>query len=114
MGAGRSQGAQKLSAESESYLNGMNKATKGDAYLSARGEIDKALKAGAGCNSFTPDTLVLLADGTTKPIKDIKIGDNVIATDPETGQTQAEPVTAVIIEDHQDKASSTSPSPTTP
>lgn len=34
-------------------------------------------------NSFTPDTQVLMADGTTKAIKDIKPGDKVIATDPE-------------------------------
>ncbi|MFD4153695.1 Hint domain-containing protein [Streptomyces hydrogenans] len=39
---------------------------------------------GATCpirNSFTPDTRVLLADGTSKPIKDLKPGDQVMATD---------------------------------
>ncbi|MFG2000930.1 RHS repeat-associated core domain-containing protein [Spirillospora sp. NPDC048911] len=43
-------------------------------------------------NSFTPDTQVLMADGTKKAIKDIEVGDEVIATDPETGQTQSKPV----------------------
>jgi RHS repeat-associated protein len=38
-------------------------------------------------NSFTGDTLVLMADGTTKPIKDVELGDKVMATDPETGKT---------------------------
>jgi len=38
-------------------------------------------------NSFTGETLILMADGTKKPIKDVKLGDRVIATDPETGKT---------------------------
>lgn len=32
--------------------------------------------------SFTPDTPVLLANGNTEPIKDVKVGDKVEATDP--------------------------------
>jgi hypothetical protein len=47
-------------------------------------------------NSFTPDTKVLMADGSTKKIKDVDIGDEVLATDPETGETKAETVTAEI------------------
>ena len=35
-------------------------------------------------NSFSADTLVLLADGTTKRISDIAIGDEVLAADPES------------------------------
>jgi hypothetical protein len=46
-------------------------------------------------HSFDPDTPVLMADGTTKPIKDIEIGDYVLATDPETGRTEAKPVVAL-------------------
>ncbi|WP_325605818.1 polymorphic toxin-type HINT domain-containing protein [Nocardioides sp.] len=44
----------------------------------------------AGCapgNSFTGTTLVLMADGSKKPIKDVRLGDKVMATDPETGET---------------------------
>lgn len=37
-----------------------------------------------------------MADGSTKPIKDVKIGDKVVATDPETGTTETETVTAEI------------------
>jgi RHS repeat-associated protein len=48
------------------------------------------------CNSFTPDTRVLMADGTTKKIEDVDIGDKVVATDPETGETKTETVTAQI------------------
>jgi hypothetical protein len=47
------------------------------------------------CDSFAPATLVLLGDGTTKPIKDVKVGDEVIATDPVTGQTARRRVTAL-------------------
>jgi RHS repeat-associated protein len=49
-----------------------------------------------GCNSFVPGTLVLLSDGTSKPIEQLKLGDKVKATDPETGKTTAEPVVATI------------------
>ncbi|MEU5050435.1 polymorphic toxin-type HINT domain-containing protein [Streptomyces sp. NPDC021096] len=44
-------------------------------------------------HSFLPGTPVLLADGTRRPIEDIRIGDRVVATDPERGQTDARPVT---------------------
>jgi RHS repeat-associated protein len=59
-------------------------------------------KAGSdpGCktagNSFTPGTQVLMADGTTKPIEDIEPGDKVLATNPDTGHTEVETVTATI------------------
>ncbi|MEU8762992.1 ricin-type beta-trefoil lectin domain protein, partial [Streptomyces sp. NPDC048659] len=48
------------------------------------------------CNSFVPGTRVLMADGSTKPIEKVKAGDKVVATDPESGQTRAETVTAEI------------------
>ncbi|THA25095.1 hypothetical protein E4198_10455 [Streptomyces sp. RKND-216] len=48
-------------------------------------------------NSFTPDTRVLMADGSTKPISEVRIGDEVRATDPETGETTVETVTAEIL-----------------
>jgi RHS repeat-associated protein len=47
-------------------------------------------------NSFTPETRVLLADGTTKPIKDIRDGDQVLSTDENTDTTEPETVTAQI------------------
>ncbi|KAB8189125.1 sugar-binding protein [Nonomuraea phyllanthi] len=46
-------------------------------------------------NSFAPDTPVLMADGTREEIEDIEVGDKVLATDPETGETSAEKVTAL-------------------
>jgi RHS repeat-associated protein len=49
------------------------------------------------CNtedSFTPDTRVLLADGRVVPIRDVRVGDVVLATDPVTGRTTPQRVTA--------------------
>ncbi|MFF8775131.1 Hint domain-containing protein, partial [Kitasatospora sp. NPDC015120] len=48
-------------------------------------------------NSFAPDTPVLMADGQHWPIGEVHPGDLVAATDPETGETQAEPVLDVIV-----------------
>ncbi|MGY6651560.1 polymorphic toxin-type HINT domain-containing protein [Amycolatopsis sp. TRM77291] len=47
-------------------------------------------------NSFVPGTAVLLADGTYKPIEQVRLGDQVLATDPVTGLTQARPVINLI------------------
>ncbi|MFD9704137.1 RHS repeat-associated core domain-containing protein [Lentzea sp. NPDC059081] len=58
-------------------------------------------EAGASCpisrnkNSFTGDTPVLMADGSRKPIRDLKVGDLVLATDPTTGKTAAKKITDV-------------------
>jgi hypothetical protein len=46
-------------------------------------------------NSFAPSTEVEMADGSRKPIEDVEVGDKVLATDPETGETQAREVTAL-------------------
>jgi hypothetical protein len=45
------------------------------------------------CNSFDPGTPVLMADGNTKPIKDVKLGDKVKATEPTNGKTASKTVT---------------------
>ncbi|KPI23841.1 protein of unknown function DUF312, partial [Actinobacteria bacterium OK074] len=49
-----------------------------------------------GKSSFVPGTRVLLSDGRTKAIEDVDVGDQVLATDPESGLTRAEPVEATI------------------
>ncbi|MFB7618298.1 RHS repeat-associated core domain-containing protein [Kitasatospora sp. NPDC056181] len=48
-------------------------------------------------NSFPADTLVLMADGSGKPIGEIQPGDFVAAADPQTGETSGNPVTAKIV-----------------
>ncbi len=59
---------------------------------------------GTACtrHSFAPDTKVLMADATVRPIKDINIGDKVTSTDPATGLTVAEPVTMLHINHDND------------
>ncbi|MDT4993167.1 MAG: hypothetical protein QOH97_3059 [Actinoplanes sp.] len=44
------------------------------------------LRGGSRRNSFGADTPVLLANGKTKKMKNIRAGDEVMATDPETGE----------------------------
>ncbi|GGJ60861.1 polymorphic toxin-type HINT domain-containing protein [Streptomyces brasiliensis] len=39
-----------------------------------------------GCNSFTPDTEVLMEDGKTKPIGKVRPGDRVESADPDDGR----------------------------
>jgi hypothetical protein len=62
-------------------------------------KAEDELQAAASCaiNSFKPGTLVLLADGTSRPIEKLKLGDRVAATDPKRGKTKAQPVAATII-----------------
>ncbi|MFJ9826250.1 polymorphic toxin-type HINT domain-containing protein [Streptomyces sp. NPDC101160] len=55
-------------------------------------------KLGPGCkNSFVPGTLVLAEGGKAVPIEDLKVGDKVLATDPQTGESVEKDVTDVII-----------------
>ncbi|MFB6833393.1 polymorphic toxin-type HINT domain-containing protein [Streptomyces hydrogenans] len=49
-----------------------------------------------GDNSFVSGTQVLMADGTRKPIEEVQVGDEVLSSDPNTGLTRAEQVTAKI------------------
>jgi RHS repeat-associated protein len=60
------------------------------------GLVPKAARC-AVPNSFTADTQVLMADGTRKRIRDISIGDTVLAGDPKSGETGPRKVTALII-----------------
>ncbi|MFD3682482.1 polymorphic toxin-type HINT domain-containing protein [Streptomyces sp. NPDC058613] len=50
-----------------------------------------------GCKCFLAGTDVLMADGTTKDIEDIELGEEVKATDPETGETSNRQVTRLIV-----------------
>jgi RHS repeat-associated protein len=55
----------------------------------------------AGCkNSFAAGTAVLMADGSSKPIQDVHVGDQITNKDPETGQVQTHTVMATHITDN--------------
>ncbi|MEV0036561.1 polymorphic toxin-type HINT domain-containing protein [Streptomyces sp. NPDC050804] len=61
--------------------------------------LGKGGASGAGATvpkCFLAGTPVLLADGTSKNIEDIEVGDKVLATNPATGETSAQPVTELL------------------
>jgi hypothetical protein len=61
------------------------------------GKTPVASKSSSGCaNSFSPDTLVVVGDGSVTPIGDVVVGDEVLSLDPATGARSVESVTAVI------------------
>ncbi|MFD0350884.1 polymorphic toxin-type HINT domain-containing protein [Kitasatospora aburaviensis] len=62
--------------------------------------LEQALTKAGICptpNSFPAGTRVLMADGTTKPIEQIGVGDQVTATDPATGRSGGRTVDATIL-----------------
>ncbi|MFF7182180.1 polymorphic toxin-type HINT domain-containing protein [Streptomyces sp. NPDC008121] len=69
-----------------------------DALAVARTKAEAAIaRAKGGCHSFLPGTRVLLADGSTKAIEDVELGDRVTVTDPETGETTTREVVGTIV-----------------
>lgn len=63
--------------------------------------LDDAAETAAKACSFTGETVVLMADGTKKPISEVEVGDEVLATDPETGEQAARKVSKVF--EHSDQ-----------
>ncbi|MGX9920953.1 polymorphic toxin-type HINT domain-containing protein [Streptomyces sp. NPDC002248] len=61
------------------------------------GRIGKGIGKPGPCHSFTEGTQVELANGEKRQIQDVKVGDEVLATDPETGKTHKRRVIAAII-----------------
>ncbi|MEU4113936.1 polymorphic toxin-type HINT domain-containing protein [Kitasatospora sp. NPDC028055] len=75
------------------------------ARVAGKGRVEEAAENAAcplpgalvgATHSFPPGTKVLLADGTTKAIETLQIGDRVEATDPIAGSTDSKPVTRTI------------------
>ncbi|MGW0363063.1 polymorphic toxin-type HINT domain-containing protein [Streptomyces sp. NPDC002990] len=90
-------------AESASDTAGTeSKAAKAEDDVESQGSGSdaKSSSSGASCeverNSFPAGTKVQMADGGTKAIQDIQVGDTVMATDPQTGETRPKQVTATI------------------
>ncbi|MGW0394260.1 ricin-type beta-trefoil lectin domain protein [Streptomyces sp. NPDC003042] len=98
-----------LKAQGQAFLVGGAGGGAGAAAAPAIGAIANAIGKGvgkllskggscsAGKNSFAAGTLVLMADGSTKSIEDLESEDKVLATDPESGETSAQEVTATIL-----------------
>jgi hypothetical protein len=70
----------------------------------ANEQFKKVGGSGGSCpttHSFVAATLVLMADGSIKPISEVDIGDKVKATDPTTGETTDRDVVATIVHDDE-------------
>jgi RHS repeat-associated protein len=100
------QEAQRAVAESERAAAGEAKAAE-----SAKASGTAESSAGRGAehdpilcetHSFVPGTQVLMADGSTKSIQDVQVGDVVETTDPETGQTAPHKVVGTIVHGDED------------
>lgn len=61
------------------------------------GRAWSGVRSAAGCHSFRSTTQVLMANGTTKPISQLKVGDQVATSVPGQSGTQEHTVTAVIV-----------------
>nr|BFE51098.1 hypothetical protein GCM10017745_45250 [Saccharothrix mutabilis subsp. capreolus] len=83
--------AAKGAAKATRTANATAKGTRGTA------KSPKASRTRSSCNSFAPDTPVRLPDGTYLPIKDLRVGDRVLAVDPGTGAESAQPVLDVFV-----------------
>ncbi|QES57340.1 hypothetical protein DEJ51_26765 [Streptomyces venezuelae] len=101
----RKAGDEKAATETASDSAGTeSKAGRGDADAETGGGGAESRaadsEAGASCpikrNSFPTGAHVQMADGTSKAIEDVQVGDKVLATDPQTGETEAKTVTATI------------------
>ncbi|CAM5388687.1 polymorphic toxin-type HINT domain-containing protein [Streptomyces griseorubiginosus] len=69
--------------------------------LGRGGLLGRGARASGGCvHCFLAGTDVLMADGSTKNIEDVKVGDEVKATDPRTGESGSRKVTHLIITEH--------------
>jgi hypothetical protein len=67
----------------------------GDAAKAARNATQGPPSPGGCKHSFDPRTPVLMADGSVKAIGSVKVGDVVLAADPEAARNAARPVTVV-------------------
>ncbi|WP_459246770.1 polymorphic toxin-type HINT domain-containing protein [Streptomyces youssoufiensis] len=72
-------------------LKFFKKAPKSKEQAPPRGRLD------CKTDSFLPGTGVLLANGTRKEIEDVRTGDQVTVTDPQTGETTTREVVATIV-----------------
>jgi hypothetical protein len=89
------------SAAGDGALMGAAMGAVGGAFGGAFSRGNKPSSGGCLGKSFDEDTPVAMADGSTKPIRDVQPGDEVTATDPESGLTGARLVTATHI-NHDD------------
>ncbi|MFI5897483.1 DUF6531 domain-containing protein [Actinoplanes sp. NPDC051513] len=87
----------KAKATSQKAADNAKRAKKKESTTGESCKVAKGGKARLASNSFAAGTAVLLADGSTKPIEKLHPGDAVRATDPATGLTEPQQVTATVV-----------------
>jgi hypothetical protein len=78
----------------EETTQALRAVSAGEEVASEGGNVARAAESCA--NSFTAETPVLMANGDEEPIADVKVGDTVLATDPEADRSEAKSVVALI------------------
>ncbi|MEU6284832.1 polymorphic toxin-type HINT domain-containing protein [Streptomyces sp. NPDC047028] len=63
------------------------------AEIERQAKVYEEARTACSVNSFPGSTEVLLANGGHKALRDVRVGDLLLATDPATGRAQGEPVT---------------------
>ncbi len=95
--AGKETATDSASTESKAAREGSDaEASAGSAESHSSGGADADTAVACKLNSFPTGTRVQMADGTTKEIQNVRVGDTVLATDPQTGETRPQQVTATI------------------
>ncbi|MFE7135688.1 polymorphic toxin-type HINT domain-containing protein, partial [Streptomyces sp. NPDC057638] len=99
-GAGAVRGARaaRMASKGASHADGIADATRGGRTLDRVEAVTSCVETAVAVagNSFLPGTKVLMADGSRTPIEKVREGDTVLATDPTTGKTSRQKVTATI------------------
>jgi RHS repeat-associated protein len=96
-GAAIGAGIRAVGGGARSAVQAAVSAGRGEISNIASGRVGGLLGRPRGCNSFVGQTAVLMANGTTKAIENVRVGDVVVATDPTTGKTEHKRVTGVIV-----------------
>jgi RHS repeat-associated protein len=94
---------EKVLADADRAANAAADAERAASEVAHGAEEAKGAESGASCalHSFVAGTLVLLADGTTKPIEQVHDGDVVRTTDPATGAVEDHKVAGTLV--HSDE-----------
>ncbi|MER5931556.1 polymorphic toxin-type HINT domain-containing protein [Streptomyces sp. NPDC002054] len=98
--------AKKADGDGKSSKAAETKKADGPKKSAAKDNDSGSSRSGGGekgetCNSFVPGTKVLMADGSSKPIEDVQLGDEVVASNAESGTVETQPVVAQIVGEGQ-------------
>jgi hypothetical protein len=96
---------EKVLADADKAANAAADAERAASEVAHGAEEAKGAESGASCalHSFVAGTLVLLADGSAKPIEQVYDGDVVRTTDPATGAVEDHEVVGTLVHDDEDE-----------